>query len=57
MRNERNYAWTERGEEGTSREVPWRTLANIQYTVHTTTHNAALALVTLVLKNKNSEPL
>ena len=63
MRKERNYAWTERGEEGreeasggekeqrreveeqlmedrgrkgdmgreTSREVPWRTLANILY--------------------------
>ena len=32
-----------------------RTLANIQYTLHKTTHSAALALETLVLKMKNSE--
>ena len=28
-----------------------------QYTVHKTTHNAALALETLVLQIKNSEPV
>ena len=34
------------------------TLANIlYYTVPKTTHNAALALETLVLKIKNSEPV
>ena len=32
-----------------------RTLANIQYTLHKTTHNAALAVETLVLEMKNSE--
>ena len=32
-----------------------RTLANIQNTMHKTTHNAALALETLVLPMKNSE--
>ena len=32
-----------------------RTLANIQYTVHTTTYNAVLALETLVLQMKNIE--
>ena len=32
-----------------------RTLTNIQYTLHKTTHNAALALDTLVLEMKNSE--
>ena len=32
-----------------------RTLASIQYTAHKTTHNAALALETLVLQIKNSE--
>ena len=32
-----------------------RTLANIQYTLHKTTHNADLVLETLVLQMKNSE--
>ena len=44
---------SETGRQGgreTSREVPWWILANILYTVHKTTHNAALALDTLVLK-------
>ena len=51
---------SEKGRQGgreTSREVSWRTLANIQYTVHKTTHNAALALETLVFKIKHSEPV
>ena len=33
-----------------------RTQADIRYTLHTTTHNVALALGTLVLEMKNSEP-
>ena len=32
-----------------------RILANIQYTVHKTTHNAALVLETLVLQMKNGD--
>ena len=32
-----------------------RTLANIQYALHITTHNAALALETLVLQMKSIE--
>ena len=92
MRNERNYAWTEReeewreeasgGEREQRREVEeqlWEdrrrkgdreggklqgrypgghwSIYNIQITVHKTTHNAALALETLVLKIKHSEPV
>ena len=34
-----------------------RTLANIEYTLLKTTHNAALAIETLVLGMKNSEPV
>ena len=34
-----------------------KTLANIQYALLKTTHNAALALETLVLGMKNSEPV
>ena len=50
------------GGRGIEREVNFkgctlmRTLANIQYTLHkTNTHNADLALETLVLQLKNSE--
>ena len=31
----------------------WRTLTSIQYTAHKTTHNAALAITTLVLQIQN----
>ena len=90
MRKERNYAWTEREEEGRGvasggereqrREVEELGRGAIREdrrrkgdreggklqgrypgghwpTVHKTTHNAALALETLVLKIENSEPV
>ena len=87
MRKERNYAWTERGEEGRveasggemeqRREVDEQLREDrgrkgdreggklqgryhgghwpIYYTVHKTTHNAALALEPLVLIGNPSE--
>ena len=46
-------------EGGTERHVKGcplrRTLASIQHTVHKTTHNAALAIETLVLQINNDE--
>ena len=48
-------AWEE-GKEGNFRGCTMiRTPANIQHALHKTTHNAALALDTLVLQVKNSE--
>ena len=52
----RSVAGREIGREGNFKGgTPRRTLANIQDTVHKTTHNAALVLETLVLQMKNSE--
>ena len=34
--------------------TPMRTLTNIQYTLHKSTHNAAFVIETLILEMKNS---
>ena len=57
LREDRRRKGDREGGRDTSREVPWRTLAKILYTVPRTTHNAALAIETLALKIKNSEPV
>ena len=45
----------EQGREGNFKGgTPMSTLASIQYTAHKTTHNAALALETLVLQMKTN---